>query len=328
MRKIVLDMMGGDLGLEATIPAVKRALEEFKDIEFYCIGDEGKLKEAFGDKVKIVKSSEVMKMDVDVMSALRNENTSMYVGIKTAMEIKADCFVTCGSTGGLLSLATVKVRNIPGIKRAALCSQIPNLKGGYTFCLDVGASTENSPEEINAFANMGSLFYKLVLKGSDNPRVGLLSNGAEAHKGTPNIIKAHEVLEQNKSINFIGNVEPGSPMTGEVDVIVSDGFSGNVMVKSLEGTVQVMKKLIKKIFTTNAVTKFGYLFEKKALNKTLKGFSSHEVGGAVLLGPNMNIVKGHGNSDEASFFGSIRLGVKLANSDLIDKIKEGINEKK
>lgn len=321
--KFVIDMMGGDNGLKATIPATKELLEKHKDVVVYLIGQLDKLTDfQESDRVHLVESKTVLAMDVDPMTALKQVDSSLMVGIKTYLENKCDALISAGSTGAILSAAIFKIKRLPKITRPCLITSFPTIKNNKKFVVcDLGANSANTKEELNQFAIMGSLYYS-ILYGEKNPSVYLLNNGTEEEKGNDLTKEAYQLLKENKSINFKGNIEGRDPLFGNIDVLVADGFTGNIFLKSVEGTAKVMSGMIKEAFRKNLLTKIGYLFSKKGIDGIKTKMDYKNVGGALLLGVNGIVIKAHGSSDARSFMSALENAYKLGKVDIVNKIKE------
>jgi glycerol-3-phosphate acyltransferase PlsX len=236
--------------------------------------------------------------------------------------LKADAIISCGGTGAYLSSATLKLKLIPGVERAALIVPMPNAIGKITNVLDIGASNENSAEHLVQFAEMGRLFNQAVY-GNVEPRVYMLSNGTEDKKGSPEGKKAFEMLVTQNFPGFKGNIEGRESLNGHADVIVTDGFTGNVYLKSTEGVFKIMSNEIKKIFKRNLLSKLGYLFAKKGVNQMKHRWDYRTTGGSMLLGLNGVVVKAHGSSDAVAFSYAIEVGKKLAEANIVATMKKG-----
>ena len=321
--KIVVDMMGGDLGLKSTIPAVKDFVKKHGDVQIYAIGDDVLNKEFEGfESVKVVNSKTVLKMDVDPMTAYRDENSSLMVGVKTYLNEKCDALISAGSSGALLTASIFKIKRLKNIDRPGFITSFPTIKKGKYFVVcDLGANNANTKEELHQFAKMGSLFYKFVYK-EDNPKVNLLSNGTEDEKGSPVTKEAFKLLKSDSSLNFKGNTEGRDALFGDIDVLVCDGFSGNVFLKATEGTAKAMSYMIKEAFTRNFLSKIGYLFCKKGISEMKEKMDYKNVGGAMLVGVNGVVIKAHGNSDVRSFLSALELSYKLVNEKIIEKFQK------
>lgn len=321
--KFVIDMMGGDNGLEASIPATKELLKKYDDVEVYLVGDETKLTEfSNNNRVHIVGSKTVLSMDVDPMTALKEHDSSLMVSIKTYLDNKCDALISAGSTGALLSASIFKIKRLPNITRPCLITSFPTIKDNKKIVVcDLGANSTNTKEELNQFALMGSLYYE-ILYGEKSPRVYLLNNGTEEEKGNEVTKEAYQLLKENKSINFKGNIEGRYPLYGNIDVLVADGFTGNIFLKTVEGTAKVMSQMIKDAFKRNLLSKIGYLCSKKGIDGIKTKMDYKNVGGALLLGVNGVVIKAHGSSDTRSFLSALDNAYKLTKVDIVSKIKK------
>ncbi len=321
--KFVIDMMGGDNGLKATIPATKELLEKHKDVVVYLIGQLDQLSDfQESERVHLIESKTVLAMDVDPMTALKEKDSSLMVGIKTYLENDCDALISAGSTGAILSAAIFKIKRLPKITRPCLITSFPTLKNNKKFVVcDLGANSANTKEELNQFAIMGSLYYSIIY-GEKNPSVYLLNNGTEEEKGNELTKEAYQLLKENKSINFKGNIEGREPLFGHIDVLVTDGFTGNIFLKSVEGTAKVMSQMMKEAFKKNLLTKIGYLFSKKGIDGIKIKMDYKNVGGALLLGVNGIVIKAHGSSDARSFMSALENAYKLGKVDIVNRIKE------
>lgn len=321
MISIALDMMGGDLGLEATIEGAKLFHQSHPEVKLIFVGKADSLPKDFGE---IVEAKDVVPMDAGPLDALRMKESSMYKAVELVKSGTAQGVVSCGGTGAYLSCATVRLRMIEGIKRSALVTPMPTkVKGKRVVFLDCGANNENSPDELEQFGVMGSAYCKAVF-GIESPEVYLLSNGSEEHKGSPEGKEAYKLLANNDKVNFKGNIEANEALTGKADVIVADGFSGNVLLKASEGVAKVMGGMMKGAFKRNLLSKIGYLFCRKGIREMSDTMDAKKIGGAMLVGVNGTVVKAHGNSNGEAFFHAIEVAYKLIQNDLLGKIKESI----
>ena len=321
--KIVIDMMGGDNGLKATISATKEFLKLHPGVELFLVGDETKLNEFKGkDNIHIFNSDTVLAMDVDPLSALKEHSSSLMVAIKAYLDNKCDALISAGSTGALLSASIFKIKRIEGITRPCLITSFPTIDRNKKFVVcDLGANNANTKEEIAQFAKMGSIYYSLLYK-QESPKVYLLSNGSEDEKGSPLNKDAFPLLKEDKEINFIGNIEARDPLFGMVDVLVTDGFTGNIFLKSVEGTAKAMSQMIKEAFKENIFTMIGYLFSKKGINGIKEKMDYKNVGGALLMGVNGVVIKAHGSSDTKSFLSALNNAYNLVDEDIIKRFKD------
>lgn len=323
MIKIALDMMGSDYGATKFIGGLKKYMEVDKSTCFVCFGKKDELKELENNsRIEIVDCSEIVPMETDVLHFLRMKDSSMYKAINSVKQGVCQGLVTAGSTAGFLAGSTLILKNLPNVPRAGFCSPFPTLDKNKMACiLDIGASNTNSGNELVGFAKLGSIYSKEIL-GISNPSVYLLSNGTEKGKGLEETKQAYDILLNEKSINFKGNVEARDCLDGTHDVIVSTGYPGNIFLKATEGTALMMNKMIKKAFKRNIFTKIGYLLAKKGFDEMKETMDYRRSGGAILLGVNGVAIKTHGNSDETFFFHSISLAYKMINNKIVDKISE------
>ena len=323
MIKIVVDAMGGDLGPSIVVDAITKFLNDYKDVEITVAGKKEEL-EALNGKCRILDARDIVPMEAGALEVMRLKNSSMMVAIKTLKDENLDAVVSCGSTGGFLSAATINLKMIPGIKRAALVAPFPTqIKGKKVVILDIGASNENSAEELAQFALMGRLYSQSVY-GIEDPKTYLLSNGVEEGKGSPSGKDAYKLLKENKFPGFCGNIEARYALNGAADVVVADGFTGNIFLKSSEGIAKIMSSMIKSAFKRNLWTKLGYLHVKKGMKEMSDTLDYKNTGGAMLLGINGNVVKAHGSSDANAFYHALRVAKILAENDIVNKIKKGV----
>jgi len=322
MSKLIIDMMGSDLGSAATKEGVRQFHAKHPETELVLVGKPEELADMAG--YKVIPATDVVKMEMGALEVLRAKESSLVKAVSSVLSEQADGVVSAGSTGAFLSAATLLLKKIPGIERPALVTAFPNVNGeGYATILDVGASSANTAYELAQFAKMGTLYSRLVY-GVEKPRVRLLSNGAEEGKGSPLGKEAYVLLKNEKTINFEGNLEASLVLRGMADVVVTDGYSGNVMLKSLEGTAKAMSDMLKKAFKKNFFTKLSYLFVKGGLHDMKDKMNPKTTGGALLIGVNAVVVKAHGNSDGEAFYHAIELADKLAKAGLVKKIAEGV----
>ncbi len=327
MVKIIVDMMGSDKGSEATKDGVRRFKKNHPDCELVLVGKLDELADM--DGYEKIEANETVGMCAGPMEVLRKKDASMVKAVRAAAdpEMHADGVISAGGTGAFLSAATLILKKIPGVKRPCLVTAFPKLtdEGGFVTILDCGSSNENTAEELQQFAYMGSLYSQSVY-GIKNPVVKLVANGTEEEKGSPLVKEAHALLKDDKKVNFQGNVEGNQILTGSVDVAVCDGFTGNVLLKTTEGVAKEMGHEIKKAFKRNIFSKIGYLFAKKGFDEFITKMNPKKVGGALLLGVNWVAVKAHGNSDGEGFESALNVAYKLICNNLVDKIKEGFQE--
>lgn len=316
--KIIVDAMGGDNAPEEIIKGAMRAKNEL-GVDIVLVGREEEIRKFPCEGAEIVNATEVVAMEDDPSTATRRKkDSSMTVALDLLAEGKGDAVVSAGSTGALLTGATLQVKRIRGIRRAALAPVLPAGKNGVML-IDCGANVECTAEYLLQFAIMGS-YYASRLMGCEKPRVGLLNVGTEDTKGGELQHNAFELLKNCDKINFIGNVEGTTVFTGDVDVVVADGFSGNILLKTTEGVIKFLMTSLKGVFYKNAVNKLAAAVLKKDLGIMKKSMDVNEVGGTALIGISKPVIKAHGSSNAASVFSAIRQAVKFAESGIIDEI--------
>ena len=282
--------------------------------------------------MEIAHADEVVDMHDDPANVIRKKkNSSMVVGLRMLSEGQGDAFVSAGSTGALLSGATLIVKRVKGIRRAAMAPSMPTKTGGKVIICDCGANAECTPEFLLQFGLVGSLYAKKTF-GVANPKVGLLNIGAEDTKGTQLQKDAYALLTKAAEqglINFVGNVEARGVPLGEVDVVVCDGFCGNVLIKTIEGTAMFFGSLMKnKIFKRSTMSKIGYLFCKKGVDDVMKLMDSREIGGTQFLGIKKPVIKCHGNSDALAFRNGIGQAIQAANGNVAEELEAALAQLK
>lgn len=323
MSKLIIDAMGGDNGSKAVVSALLSYLSKNKDTSFTVVGRKEELVDLAG-KCEIIDARDIVPMEAGALEAMRMKESSMYKTLMLYKEGGYDGVASCGSTGAFLSLATIILKTIPGIKRAALVAPFPTrVKNKYVIVLDAGASNENSPEEMVQFAVMGRYYYQAVYDKKD-PNIYLLSNGSEEHKGSPNGVIAYKLLKEKQIAGFKGNIEARYVCNGEADVVVADGYTGNIFVKSSEGMAKVVGGMIKSVFKRNIISKIGYLFVRRGMKEMTSMMDYRSTGGALFLGINGNVMKIHGNADAYCFESGVTCLDKLVRGQVIEKIKESL----
>ncbi len=320
---IVVDMMGSDNGSKVTVGAIKEYLKDHNDINFICVGNEEELKELENTKnVKLVYSKTVCKMDEDPLDAMRKTDSSLVMATNELMQNDYDALISAGGTASVLTVATFKVKRLPNVKRPGLLTSFPTyLKDKKMTVCDLGANTVNTAEELEQFAIMSNIFYKHVYK-VEKPAIYQLNVGTEEEKGKEENKKAYQLLKNNPNLNFKGNMEAREAMKGEVDCLITDGFSGNIFLKATEGCAKIMSQMLKEGFKTNLFTKLGYLLSKKGVDSLKQRMDYKNVGGAMLIGVNKVVVKAHGSSDVKSFLSAINLTKTLVESNVIEEFKK------
>jgi len=331
--KIIIDAMGGDNAPdEIVLGAVNSVRDENVEVTLVGRGEEIlRVFERLGMKelpggIEIINASEVIEIDEDPATSIRiKKDSSLTVGLTLLRDGRGDAFISAGSTGALLSGATLIVKRVRGIRRAALAPFIPNTANGFIL-IDCGANAECTPEYLLQFAYMGS-FYAEDILNVKSPRVGLLNNGAESTKGTT---LQHEtyVLLENSNLNFIGNVEAKDAMAGACDVIVCDGFTGNVFLKSIEGTASLIMSELKNVFMSSAITKISALLVKKQLSGLKNKMNPDSVGGTALLGISKPVLKAHGSSNAKAIQSAVKQAVRDAESNIARRFQDNIERMK
>ena len=333
--KIILDAMGGDNAPLAPVMGAVQAAKQFgAQIILVGRGEQilGALKEQGIDTlpagVEIVHAEQVVDIHDDPTAAVRKQkDSSMMVGLKMLADGEGDAFISAGSTGALLTGATLLVKRVKGIRRAAMGPVMPNKAGGKTVILDCGANAECTAEFLLQFGIVGSLYAKEYL-GVENPKVGLLNIGAEETKGTDLQKEAYALLQQASEqglINFVGNAEARDVPLGAVDVVVCDGFAGNVLLKSIEGTAMFMGSLMKhKIFKRNILSMIGYLFCKKGVNEVMGMLDYRTIGGTQFLGIRKPVIKAHGSSDALAFTNAVHQAMDAAKTDFSAELEKSL----
>ena len=326
-------MMGGDLGADATISGLCLYATEndCKDVVFDLFGNEKVIKEKLSSNKTNFQyeihdtGDKVITGGEKPAKALRmGRGSSMFEAISWVSQSKADAVVSSGNTGAYMALSKILIGTIDGIDRPAIVSILPNLKSS-TVMLDLGANTDCSASKLLQFAMMGKAVSR-VLQKLDNPRIGLLNIGTERTKGTDSLEKAYDLLEESEGLNFIGFVEGTDITKGTADVIVTDGFSGNISLKTMEGTIKYIVHVLKDGFSSSLMSKIGYLFCRKAI-KTLKNAIDPRLhNGAPLVGLKKISIKSHGNSDKVGFAHAISVAVQLAKAEFVRNIEQMLSE--
>ena len=335
--KILLDAMGGDNAPKSTVQGAADAVKEFGDgMTLALLGDEAKIKAAAQElgvdltPFELIHCTEDVDMHDDPVKAVRHKTDSSLVkGLTMLKNGEADAFVSAGSTGALHVGTSLIVRTVKGVKRPALATCMPGKKQPFLL-LDCGANAECTSEYLLQFAYLGSYYAEKVL-GVVQPRVGLLNIGAEPSKGDTlrheTYARLKEAGEQGH-LNFIGNIEANTALAGGCDVIVADGYSGNIMLKSVEGAARLMSGELKKMLTKSAKTKLAYLLLKDGLADFKKMLDPNEVGGTALLGISRPVVKAHGSSNAAAFCNAVRQTIAVAESGIIADITQNVDKMK
>ena len=325
MKTIAIDAMGGEKAPEAVIKAVLRVKKELPHTQFVLFGDQTKIKSLLGNdisQIEIVNTTEVIKDDDEPVKAIRQKkDSSLVVAAQFVKQGKADALFSMGNTGAILASGIFIIGRIKGVARPGLMPTLPvkNSDDGFNM-IDVGANAKSKPEYLLDWAKMAS-YYAEKVRGINNPRVGLLNNGAENDKGDDVHQKAYQLLLDSK-LNFIGNIEGNELLDGKADVIATDGFTGNAVLKNIEGTSGVLIHLLKDSLLNNGLfVKLGALMIKKALKGLVSKFDVAKYGGAVLLGVNAPVVKTHGRSGERAVYFTLKQVDRILQEKIIDEFK-------
>lgn len=325
--RVAVDAFGGDNAPIEIIKGAVDALAYNTKLRLILVGQEHIIKEQLkqysydSSRLEIINASEIIANEESPTVAIRTKkDSSIVVGLKLLREKQADSFVSAGSTGALLTGATLMVGRIKGIERPALATLLPN-KESHTFLIDCGANVDSKASYLAQFALMGSIYMKNVV-GISNPKVGLVNIGAEKEKGNALTKEAYELLEVQKNINFVGNVEPRDIPMGAVDVAVCDAFVGNVILKNSEGLSKALFSIIKEELMATVPTKLGAMLCKPAFKNIKKRFDSSEIGGAPFMGLNALVVKAHGSSGAKDITSAIKQSVIFIENDIVEKIRE------
>ena len=327
MIKLAVDAMGGDNAPASVVAGVERARNEFNDVEFILFGDEAKVRAVLksDERITLKQADEVITMNDEPVKAVRKKKTSsMVMAANAVKEGEADALFSCGNTGALLASGLLIVGRIRGIVRPGLLSTLPviSLKGGSFNLLDSGANADSKPEQLYQYALLGK-YYAETVRGIKNPRIGLLNNGEEPHKGSKLTVAAHQLIAADSSINFVGNVESRAIVNGVCDVVVADGFTGNAVLKSMEGTASACMHLLKDAVLDGGITgKLGALLMGKSLNKVKAMMDQSQYGGAVLLGVKAPVVKAHGSSDARAVYATIKQIRDMINGEMLPRFNQ------
>lgn len=317
--------MGGDHGPSVTVAAAKLFLRKNPDAHLLLVGLEDQIRShlgqhGFGGRIRIVHASQCVEMHEPPAQALKNKkDSSMRVALNLVKEGSADACVSAGNTGALMATSRFVLKMLPGIDRPAICPQLPTTDG-HTYMLDLGANVDCTADHLLEFGIMGALMAS-AMDHKNNPTVGLLNIGSEDIKGNE-VVKEAAVLLAHSGLNFIGNVEGDGILKGQADVIVCDGFVGNVALKASEGVVRWMSQGIREEFSRSIFTKLAALVAKPVLNQMRKRFDQRQYNGALLLGLKGISVKSHGSADDYSFSRAIGRAYDAANNRVVERITE------
>ena len=324
---IALDMMSGDHGVSSSVPAAIESIEKFDDMFLILVGDQDKINPLISDKIKILENTrykilhtkESINMDDEIISAIRGKKkSSMRLGINAVKNKDADACVSAGNTGALMALSKIILKTIPGIDRPAICGSLPT-KSGQFHMLDLGANVECNAKHLYQFSLMGSALVQ-SLELNNKPVIGLLNIGSEEFKGNDTIKSAGQLISKS-NLNYAGFVEGDDMFSGKFDVVVADGFAGNIALKSIEGVAKVISHFIKTEFTKNMFTKLSALISLPVLKSVKQRVDPREYNGASLVGLQGVVVKSHGGADSYAFSQAINTAYYEVKNELLNKIE-------
>lgn len=326
---VAIDVMSGDHGLSETIPAALTSLAEIPQLSLLLVGDEAAMQQQLGDnlskwqgRLKLVHASQVVEMDDTPSKVLRSKrDSSMRVAINQVKTGNAGACVSSGNTGALMAMAKFVLKTIPGIDRPAIISPLPS-RLGHTHVLDLGANIESSAEQLLQFALMGSELVRAV-DGLESPKVGLLNVGEEEMKGSQQVKQAFQLLT-DAPINFIGYVEGDDICMGNVDVVVTDGFVGNISLKAMEGIANLIVSSLKQCFAKSLPSKLAGLIAMPVLKSFKKLFDVKKYNGASLIGLTGIVIKSHGGADRVAIANAIKVAAIEIEKDVPNRISERI----
>lgn len=326
--KIVIDAMGGDYGVNPSIDGVIRALQH-RDFEAIIVGNKNQIRPLIPNhflksKITILHCEDYIRMEEQASLAMKRQDSSIYMGIDLLKTNQADALVSAGHSGATMSLATLKLGRIEGVLRPAICTKMPTITDAYTLILDAGANTDCKAEYLLDFALMGYEYCKNVMNIS-NPKIGLLSNGEEESKGNELTKEAFLLLQRYPF--FVGNVEGKNIYDGSVDVVVCDGFSGNLVLKASEGVAQTIVTILKQEIQHSISAKLGAILMRGVFQKLKAKIDHSEYGGAPLLGVKKNVIISHGSSNARAIECAIYEAIHAIESDICNKIKQTFTHK-
>ncbi|AXN40498.1 phosphate acyltransferase PlsX [Peribacillus butanolivorans] len=326
--KITIDAMGGDNAPKAQVLGAMKAVEAFSDVEITLVGNKAEISPYLTehDRINVIHTEEkILSTDEPVRAVRRKKSASMVLAAQQVADGEADACISSGNTGALMAAGLFVVGRIEGIERPALAPTLPTIDGKGFVLLDVGANSDAKPEHLLQFAIMGSVYAKKV-RGIEKPRVGLLNIGTEEKKGNELTKHAFTLLQQSSEISFIGNVEARDLLNGPADVVVTDGFTGNMVLKTLEGTAMSVFKMVKTALMSNLKSKIAAALVKPELKGIKNKMDYSEYGGAGLFGLKAPVIKAHGSSDANAVYNAIRQTRDMVSHDVISTIAKTIEK--
>ncbi|MEG0251516.1 MAG: phosphate acyltransferase PlsX [Christensenellaceae bacterium] len=327
---IIMDAMGGDHAPREIVMGAVEAVNKFSDIQITLTGDKKAIEEVLADmdydkgRLSMIHTTQIIEMEDSPVKAIKEKaDSSMVVALRELSCGNAQMMISAGSTGALVAGATLIVKRIKGIKRPALAPVLPT-KTGEVLLIDCGANVDCKPQYLNQFGIMGSIYMQKVF-GINTPKVGLINNGAEEEKGNELTKEAYQLLKE-APINFVGNAEGRDLLSGQFDVLVCDGFTGNIVLKFVEGCAKTILGMLKGYVLESTKAKIGSLFMKGAFSKLKKKMDYKEYGGALLLGLTGGVMKAHGSSDAKAIFNSIENARKFIAGDVVEMIAREVSK--
>ncbi|MEG2542199.1 MAG: phosphate acyltransferase PlsX [Christensenellaceae bacterium] len=327
---IIMDAMGGDHAPREIVMGAVEAINKFSDIQITLTGDKKAIEEVLADmdydksRLSMIHTTQIIEMEDSPVKAIKEKaDSSMVVALRELSCGNAQMMISAGSTGALVAGATLIVKRIKGIKRPALAPVLPT-KTGEVLLIDCGANVDCKPQYLNQFGIMGSIYMQKVF-GINTPKVGLINNGAEEEKGNELTKEAYQLLKE-APINFVGNAEGRDLLSGQFDVLVCDGFTGNIVLKFVEGCAKTILGMLKGYVLESTKAKIGSLFMKGAFSKLKKKMDYKEYGGALLLGLTGGVMKAHGSSDAKAIFNSIENARKFIAGDVVEMIAREVSK--
>jgi phosphate acyltransferase len=326
--RLAVDAMGGDNAPKEIVLGAMKAIEKYNDIHIVLVGDEKKIREHLTseDRIEILHTEEmILATDEPVRAVRRKKTASMVLAAQQVADGHADACISAGNTGALMAVGLFVVGRIEGIERPALAPTLPTIGGEGFLLLDVGANADAKPEHLVQYAIMGSI-YSEKARGISRPRVGLLNIGTEEKKGNELVRNTYDLLK-DADINFIGNVESRDLLEGAADVVVADGFTGNMVLKTIEGTAMSVFKMLKTALTSSFKSKLAAAVLKPDLTVLKNKMDYTEYGGAGLFGLKAPVIKAHGSSDANAVFNSIRQAREMVEKDVSGTIKAAVEKR-
>lgn len=328
MIRIALDAMGGDFAPKTNVLGAMEAVKKYKDVEITLFGDENQIKEFLTDstRIKVVHTDKYFDMgEHDAVKAIRSkEPYSMVLAMQACKNGECDCCISAGPTQVVVVAGHMILKKIKGMHRIALAPFIPTASGNKIL-LDSGANVELRPEHIGQLAYYATIMAKETLN-KENPKVGLINIGTEDGKGREVDKETYQLLKNDPRINFVGNIEPKEMFFADCDIFINDGFTCNILLKTLEGTAKYMGACLKKEIKSSFKSKIGALFMKKSLKRFKKVFDASEAGGAMLCGLTSLVIKAHGNSDETAICNAVRQAKTLVEAKLVERISQELGD--